>query len=83
MTVIDPAGAVAIARHAMQEPDSRSHIAENADGYLVSFDRDDSGRSVTTMTSVWVWVDKKSGDAQLVGSGFVSRLADSLRLLDL
>jgi hypothetical protein len=83
MTVIDPAGAIAIARLKMGQPDARARVSENADGYLVSFDRVDAGRAVATMTSAWVWIDKTTGDANLVGSGLVSRLADSLRPLDL
>lgn len=79
--IIDPAQAVEIARRAAGEPDARASVAENADGFLVSFD--DGGRSVATMSKVWYWVDKTTGEAQPLGGGLVSKLADSLRPLDL
>lgn len=79
---IEPADAVAIARRVMGEPeDAPASVAENADGYLVSFD--DGGSSVATMSKVWLWVDKATGEATPVGGGVVSRLADTLRPLGL
>ena len=82
MVIIEPADAVAIARREMgQPPEVRARISENAEGYLVSFD--DGGRSIATMTSVWLWIDKATGDTRVLGTAAVGRLADSLRLLDL
>lgn len=78
---IQPAEAVAVAREASGEADARASVAEDAEGYLVSFD--DGGSSVATMSRVWWWVDKATGRARPLGSGAVSRLSDGLRPLDL
>ena len=78
MTIVDPADAVAAAREAAGQPDAPAHVAENREGYLVSFDDD---RPPTAR--VWYWVDKVSGEVSPVGSGEVGRLSDSLRRLDL
>lgn len=79
--IIEPARAVAMAREASGEADARASIAEDAEGYLVSFD--DGGASMATMSTVWWWVDKGTGSVVPLGSGAVSRLSDTLRPLDL
>lgn len=79
--IIEPSDAVAIARREMNQPRARARVSENSDGYLVSFD--DGGASVATMTSVWLWIDKATGDTRVLGAAAVAELADSLRLLDL
>lgn len=79
--IIEPAQAVAMAREASGQADARASVAEDADGYLVSFD--DGGASVATMSRLWWWVDKATGRVVPLGSGVVSRLADTLRPLDL
>jgi len=81
VTVIMPAEAVAAAREASGRADERASVAEDAGGYLVSFD--DGGASIATMSRVWWWVDKATGRVVPLGSGAVSRLADTLRPLDL
>lgn len=78
---IMPAEAVAAAREASGRADERASVAEDAGGYLVSFD--DGGASIATMSRVWWWVDKATGRVVPLGSGAVSRLADTLRPLDL
>jgi hypothetical protein len=78
---IQPAEAVAMAREASGEADARASVAEDAEGYLVSFD--DGGASVATMSRVWWWIDKATGRVGPVGGAVVSRLADTLRPLDL
>lgn len=79
--IIEPARAVAMAREASGEADARASVAEDAEGYLVSFD--DGGASLATMSRLWWWVDKGTGAVTPIGSGAVSRLADTLRPLDL
>jgi len=64
-----------------QAREGRIAAVRTADGFLVSFA--DGGRSVATMSKVWYWVDKTTGEAQPLGGGLVSKLADSLRPLDL
>ena len=78
---IQPAEAVAMAREASGERDARASVAEDAEGYLVSFD--DGGASMATMSKVWWWVDKATGRVRPLGSGVVSAMADTLRPLDL
>lgn len=78
MTIVDPADAVAAAREVAGQPDARAHVAENREGYLVSFD---DGRPLTA--KAWYWVDKTSGEVSPVGSGEVGRLSDSLRRLNM
>lgn len=78
MTITDPADAVAAAREKAGQPEAEAHVAENREGYLVSFD---DGRPPTA--KAWWWVDKASGEVTPVGSGVVGRLSNTLRRLDL
>lgn len=78
---IDPAKAIQMARLTAGRPDAPAGIAENDEGFLVSFGGE-PGR-VATMTSIWYWVDKATGKVMPVGAAIVSKLASTLRSLDL
>ena len=79
--LIDPAKAVQMARLKSGHAEAPAGIAENEDGFLISFE--DGVDRVSTMTSIWYWVDKTTGEVMPVGAAIVSKLAPTLRSLDL